>query len=46
MIARLMSLVAPNADHFGPYIFFAPQLLLGGHCSSYVTLPYGAQTGT
>ena len=28
MIARLMSLVAPNADRFGPYIFFAPQLLV------------------
>lgn len=29
MIAQLMNLVAPDADRFGPYIFFAPQLLLG-----------------
>jgi hypothetical protein len=28
MIARLMNLVAPNVDRFGPYIFFAPQLLV------------------
>ena len=28
MIARLMNLVAPNADRVGPYIFFVPQLLV------------------
>lgn len=28
MIARLMNLVAPNVNRFGPYIFFAPQLLV------------------
>jgi hypothetical protein len=29
MIARLMNLVAPNVDRVGPFLYFAPQLLLG-----------------
>ena len=28
MIARLMNLVAPDANRVGPYIFFVPQLLV------------------
>jgi hypothetical protein len=29
MITRLMNLVAPDVDRVGPFLYFAPQLLLG-----------------
>jgi hypothetical protein len=29
MIARLMNLVAPDVNRVGPFLYFAPQLLLG-----------------